>query len=683
MKNFVKKLSVPLFAFILLLSLSCALMAKNTYITQKTQETAVDSIAIKHGTASKPKALKGVMQAANFWLESDGTQQEFIDFCTNYFLPSDDMATFNKIEENFNTINGHMHEIDRKINEPLQLDLAPVLPIDKLFGELAISSHLTDDYFKTKIAFVILLNYPKISLAEKNAGADKWSRVEWAKMRLADRFSSRIPANVIQAISKKYLDADDYISHYNIYMNNLLTEDGKRVFPEGLMLISHWGLRDELRGLYKDANGLEKQKMIQKVMERIIAQEIPKEVINSKEFDWAPFSNKLFKNGKEVKANPENGTRYGHLKNIFKAAQLADPYFQSSENTLILRHFNNELEISEKDVEDLLMSIISSPIIKDCGKLIEKRLGRKAQPFDIWYTGFESKSQIPEKELDRIVSQKYPDVKAFQKDIPNILMKLGFDKERAEFLGSKIVVDPSRSAGHASGAEGKEFNAHLRTRAEKGKMNYKSYNIACHELGHCVEQVTSISLIDHTLINGVPNIAFTEAFAFLFQSRDLELLGIKDDKSVKKDEMAVETVWKVYEIGGVSLVAMKAWRWMYAHPDATDAELQQAVTEIAGNIWNKYYEPVLGEKDCTLLAIYSHMIDTDLYLPNYPIGHIIRYQIEDYIKDKSLAKEMSRMCLLGNITPDAWMKQAVGQKISTAPILKNAKTVLDKELSNK
>jgi hypothetical protein len=31
--------------------------------------------------------------------------------------------------------------------------------------------------------------------------------------------------------------------------------------------------------------------------------------------------------------------------------------------------------------------------------------------------------------------------------------------------------------------------------------------------------------VDHTLLAGVPNTAFTEALAFLFQARDLKLLG--------------------------------------------------------------------------------------------------------------------------------------------------------------
>jgi len=35
----------------------------------------------------------------------------------------------------------------------------------------------------------------------------------------------------------------------------------------------------------------------------------------------------------------------------------------------------------------------------------------------------------------------------------------------------------------------------------------------------------SLNMIDHTCLNGVPNTAFTEAIAFVFQAHDLDLLG--------------------------------------------------------------------------------------------------------------------------------------------------------------
>ena len=93
-------------------------------------------------------------------------------------------------------------------------------------------------------------------------------------------------------------------------------------------------------------------------------------------------------------------------------------------------------------------------------------------------------------------------------------------------MAQNIVVDPARGSGHAMGAAMRDAKVHLRTRIEKTGMNYKGFNIAVHEMGHNVEQTFSMKDVDHWLLAGVPNTAFTEALAFVFQARDLELLGL-------------------------------------------------------------------------------------------------------------------------------------------------------------
>jgi hypothetical protein len=63
------------------------------------------------------------------------------------------------------------------------------------------------------------------------------------------------------------------------------------------------------------------------------------------------------------------------------------------------------------------------------------------------------------------------------------------------------------------------------------------------------------------------------------------------------------------------------------------------------------------------------MIDYPLYLPAYPIGHIVEFQIEHYVKGKNIANEMVRMLSQGRLIPDTWMNGAVGNPISVQPIL--------------
>jgi len=650
-------------------------------ITDRIVQETVDSLVALHGKTQVDRIARGVKQAATFWQETDGSAEAFQTFCMTHFIADTSVlkATFSRFESNLMLINGYLTELNRDLNRPLQLDLDPIFPVDYLFGEFSPGVHVNDDYFKTKIAFVALLNFRLTTLQERLMDGPAWSRQQWAETRLASSFSSRVPSEEMQEVTSAYAAADNYISAYNVYMENVIDENGMRLFPKGLKLISHWGLRDELKAQYDKPDGLARQQMIRMIMEKIIAQEIPATVIDNPNVDWKPAANEVTAHaGKELPASgntAEANVRYTMWQNIFKAERKLDPYFPDN-LTYIDRKFNREREIPEKEVEALLVSVLSSPTLREIGGRISKRLGRPLQPFDIWYNGFRTKSEFNEDELDKIVAKKYPTVASFQHALPDILVKLGFAADKAKWLADHVTVDPSRGAGHAMGAGRLTDNSHLRTRIPAGGMNYKGYNIAVHELGHNVEQTFSFQGIDHTLLRGVPNTAFSEGFAFVFQSRDLELLDVSKKNSITEALNALDVLWSTYEIAGVSLTDMKVWRWMYAHPDATPAELKTAVIGIAKEVWNTYFAPVFGVKDVTLLAIYSHMVDGGMYTPDYPMGHIIAFQIEQFMKGKSLAVEMERMCKIGSITPDLWMTHAVGSAISTAPLLEAAKVAL-------
>ena len=204
-------------------------------------------------------------------------------------------------------------------------------------------------------------------------------------------------------------------------------------------------------------------------------------------------------------------------------------------------------------------------------------------------------------------------------------------------------------------------------------MDYKGYNIAVHEFGHNVEEVISLYDIDYYTLAGIPNTGFTEASAFLFQERDLQLLH-QSTQSPQQADQLFDMIWGMYEIMGVSLVDMRMWQWLYAHPEADAATLREAVVAIASEVWNQYYAPILGEKDSPLLGIYSHMVGYALYLPAYPIGNLVQYQLDEHLANcatpEEWAKEYTRIYQQGCLTPDAWMRGAVGKPMSVEPILK-------------
>ncbi|MBR9974514.1 MAG: hypothetical protein KFF77_02955 [Bacteroidetes bacterium] len=641
---------------------------------------ARDSLLARHGEEYRDRIDRGVQQVAALWREEDGTAEDFQAFCLAQFIADPDLlhATFERLQQNFMLLGGYFTEMRRDLNAPLQLDHGAILPVDYLFGNFSPSAHLGEDLYRSRIAFTVLLNFPRSTLQQRLEEGGAWSRRQWAEIRMADRFRTRVPAEVNQALNTAYTNADNYISSYNIVMHNVVS-GGERLFPEGLVLISHWGLRDELKAQYANADGLKRQQLIQRIMEHIIAQEIPAEVVDNPAVDWHIDDNTITANGTTGKgeaAPREDDVRYRHWLNIFQAERGLDAHTPDSP-TLIARRFNEDREIPEETVEKLFVSILSSPEVRETAERISTRLGRKLEPFDIWYTGFKSKPAMTEEELDRIVARRYPTVERFESDIPNILVRLGFSIDRARYLADKITVDASRGAGHAMASGRLVDNARLRTRIPADGMNYKGYNIAIHELGHNVEQVLSFQLMDYPGLRSVPNTAFTEGFAFVFQSRDLELLGLRSGAQETKSLEVLDALWSTYEIAGVALVDMRVWRWMYEHPDATPAQLREAVIGIAKEVWNTYYAPLFGVEDVPLLAIYSHMIDAGMYTPDYPLGHIIAFQIERYLEDKNLGQEMERMCATGSVTPELWMRTAVGASISTQPLLEAAREALD------
>jgi len=640
-------------------------------------------LTAKYGKLEQPRIQRGLLQMSEYWRAQDGDAAAYEEFVRTNFAgdPETLDAMFNRYERLLEQLSGHMHEINREFRQQADLDLGPMLPFDGIFAAYDPAAHVLDDFFANKGAFVVLLNFPLTTLEERLTQGPKWTRRQWAEVRLAQDFSKRIPADVNLAIAQAASDTAEYIAQYNIWMHHLLDQNGERPFPPKLRLLSHWNLRDEIKADYADTqNGLRKQRMIQQVMEHIVRQTIPQVVVNNPNVDWNPRTNEVkpaaekdsdspVPAGLPVSNAPEPNTRYAMLLEAFAAEKKADPYSPTAP-TFIARRFDEDREIPEKRVEAMFEQVLASPLVPKVAKLIQSRLGRPLEPFDIWYDGFRPRGAYTEAQLDAIVAKKYPTAEAYQKDIPNLLVKLGFTPEKAQFLANNIIVDPARGSGHAMGAEMRSEKAHLSTRVEKSGMNYKGYNIAIHEMGHNVEQTFSLNEIDYTLLKGVPNNAFTEALAFVFQGRDLELLGLAAP-DVRSDALkTLNDFWGTYEISGVGLVDMGVWHWMYDHPKATPAQLQAATVEIAQNIWNRYYAPVFGKKDVVLLGIYSHMIDSFLYLPDYSMGHMIAYQIEEQMKKAgNTGPEFERMARMGEVTPDLWMENATGKPVGPEPLL--------------
>lgn len=642
-------------------------------------------LVARYGRGEQARIQRGLKQVGTFWRAQDGDATVFGEFvAANFAGTSAAVDTmFARFERLLEKADGHMGMLAQEFKIQSDLDLGPIEPYDEMFAAFDPAAHVIDDMFGNKLAFVVLLNFPLTTLEQRLAEGQTWSRRQWAETRLAHRFAKRVPAEVNQAIAQATAEADRYIAEYNIHMHNLIDNNGVRLFPEGMRLLSHWNLRDQLKADYADAtNGPAKQRMIQKVMERIVTQTIPSAAVNNPSVDWNPYANTIVASSlpgvkatvppsTKVPADPEPDTRYAMWLKTFTASRTMDPYSPTAP-TLIARRFDENREIPETRVKSMLEAVLVSPHVKKVAELIARRLGRPLEPFDIWYNGFRPRSPYTEPQLDELTKKKFPTAEAFRKEIPAMLRKLGFSESRAAYLGRLIAVDPARGSGHAAGAGMRGVEVRLRTRVGKDGMNYKGFNIAVHELGHNVEQVLSLNNIDHTLLQGVPNTAFTEGVAFVFQARDQQLLGLPEPAD-KEEADALRTIndfWMTYEIAGVALLDIAVWHWMYDHPEATPRQLKEAVLSTSRDVWNRYYAPVFKTRDVVLLGIYSHLIHSFLYLPDYPLGHLISFQIEGQVeKAGAVGPELERMVVQGAIAPDLWMKGATGKPVGPEALL--------------
>jgi hypothetical protein len=256
----------------------------DTNLVNKTINILIGKFKNEH----KFRIKRGVSQVAEFWKRSDGEYNDFEKFCVENFIADEVKLNdlFETIQRNQEIINGNFHRMMAELQEPVQLDQGPISKIEYIYSAYDATSHLKEDLFQNKAAFITLLNFPHYNLKEKNTLSNQWDNTKWAYARMGDLYTSRVPADVLQEYANANSEASAYIDSYNIYMGKLLDEEDKTPFPKGMKLITHWNLRDELKSQYSEENGIKKQKMIYNVMKHIVNQTIPKDVIDNDEFYW-------------------------------------------------------------------------------------------------------------------------------------------------------------------------------------------------------------------------------------------------------------------------------------------------------------------------------------------------------------------------------------------------------------
>ena len=632
---------------------------------------AIAALVARHGEAHRAAIEAGVARVASRWNANDGDAKAFEDFCLRHFVgdAAERTRLLARLETALEQIDGHLYEMRRTLRRHHDLRGDEFPGVDDILAQFDPSPDLSEQLYKQKIAHLCLLNFARPTLDTMLRDGPSWDDAGWAAARIALNFGPRIPVELSDRARKTSFESGKFVSHFHVPVGGMVDANGKRWFEADRKLIAHWLVREEIKAGYGDPDGLGKQRALAWVMARHIDGTIPRRVMSGEEKrDWNPETNTVAGGDPGELLGLE---RYEHWIANFRMAQEFDPLFPE-EPTAIARKFALEREMPEAEVEKLMTDLLDAPVRRDLAAFMARRLGRALEPFDIYFDDIvEAK---PATEMNAAVKSRFANVKELEAKLPAVLRELGFDGKDADFLGTHIRVEVCKGAGHAMRPYLEGYGAWLRTSSLDQELGWDGFDTAMHELGHNLEQLCSTYFVSRPALRGVPNTACTEAFAFLYQSLAKRVLGLEDAAAAERQFAvdSVATMLSACQIAGPSLLELRTWRWLYANPKATPAALREEVLRIAADLWSRFYERDFGPDNYRILAAYQHMIAHPLYLPDYTLGHMMSHQIRSYMRGKHLAGETKRITSLGCLTPDLWMRKAVGAPVSPAPLAEDA-----------
>ena len=148
-----------IFALFLTLTIGTHMKAQVAHlIWMKDSQTKLEKelIAI-FGESQSARVQKGLKQVADFWRAEDGDAAAFEEFVRTNF--AGDQTTldvmFNRFENLLEQLSGHMNEIGLAFRQQSDLELGPIYAFDETFAAYSPGAHITDDFFKNKLAFIV------------------------------------------------------------------------------------------------------------------------------------------------------------------------------------------------------------------------------------------------------------------------------------------------------------------------------------------------------------------------------------------------------------------------------------------------------------------------------------------------------------------------------------------------
>ena len=629
----------------------------------------------RHGQAEAARIHAGVERVASRWTPADGSDEEFARFCQDYYVadPADRQRLLARLETVVTTTHGHLYEISRTAGQWTEFAGDQLPGVDELLAAFDPAPDLAQQLYVQRIAFLILLNFEPPTLETMQREGRGWSTDQWVAARLTRGLPPRIPGDVQSAVRHKQIAAKNWIYSFHPRVGAMVDADGNRLYEPDTTLLPHWKVRDEAIQAYDGPDALPRQRALMWCMRRCIDGTLPNVLLErDPDGPWDPQANTI--GGKPVRETI-GLTRYEHWLELFQAEQLLDRYYPEHP-TALARSWKLDREIPPERAEQVLVDLLKSPVRARLYALVRDRLGRPLEPHDVYFD--RPFKRAPAEELDAAVAKRFKGLNDFERQLPTILREVGFGDADADWLASRIRVERSRDAGHSTPPGLPEYGPWLTTSLQRGRFNFAAYGTATHELGHAVEQSVSVGRARRPALKGVPGSCAVEAVANVFCDRRFKLVGVKlsTEDIEPLDQLTIESMLASCQMAGPALLELRAWRWLYDHPDATAEQLRIAVLQIATDVWSEFFEPYFGPDPYYLPAAYQHMIGYPLYLANYVLSDIALQQMRAYVRGKDVASELMRWYTLGRFTPDVWMERAVGAPLSVEPFLRDTERVL-------
>ena len=171
---------------------------ETTFLADDIVTKAVDSLVSRWGDEVRERAAEGVRQAAAAWREEDGDAEAFLAFVEARFAgdPETRDELLGRVEDTWYRLYGHLYQMRRMMARWRDLDAYEDPGIDDLLYAFTPAPDLCEELYRSKLAFVVLLNFPRRTVAEKLADGAAWSLAEWTAVQAADGVPRRIPKEV-------------------------------------------------------------------------------------------------------------------------------------------------------------------------------------------------------------------------------------------------------------------------------------------------------------------------------------------------------------------------------------------------------------------------------------------------------------------------------------------------------